>query len=42
MRQFKQTVRQDEEARVREGVKAVLEDILQEEMTAGRSEREVF
>ena len=40
-KQFKQTVRQDEEARVREGVKAVLEDILQEEMTAGRSEREV-
>ena len=32
-KQFEQTVRLDVEARVREGVKAVLENILQEEMT---------
>jgi transposase-like protein len=30
---FKQTVKRDVEARVREGVKAVLEEVLQEEMT---------
>ncbi len=31
--EFKQAVKQDVEARVREGVKAVLEEVLQEEMT---------
>jgi transposase-like protein len=32
-KQFEQAVKRDVEARVREGVKAVLEEVLQEEMT---------
>ncbi len=31
--EFKHTVKPDEEARVREGVKAILEEILEEGMT---------